>query len=187
MTHFVSAALSRTRTVLLVLGLLLVWGLKAYIDTPKESSPDVKIPIMYVSLVYPGISPQDAARLLLRPVEQQLRSIEGIKEMRSTAFEGGANVILEFYAGFNSDKALNDVREKIDLAKPELPADTKEPQIFELNLSLLPVLVIKLSGDAPLRALYHLARDLRDAIESNVSSVLKAEIVGDREDAVLLR
>ena len=184
MTSLISAALSRTRTVLLILALLLVWGLKAYIDTPKESSPDVKIPIMYVSLIYEGISPQDAARLLLRPVEQQLRSIEGVKKMQSTAFEGGANIVLEFHAGFNSDKALNDVREKVDLAKPNLPTETKEPKIFELNLSLLPILVIKLSGDVPLRSLYRLGRDLQDAIEANVTSVLKAEIVGDRDDAV---
>ncbi|RZI46685.1 efflux RND transporter permease subunit [Candidatus Finniella inopinata] len=184
MTALLLAAFSRTRTVLLILGLFIVWGLVAYINIPKESTPDVKIPMLYVSVSYEGISPQDSARLLLKPIEQQLRSLEGVKQMQATAFEGGASIVLEFHAGFNSDKALSDVREKIDLAKPDLPKDAKEPQIHEINLSLLPVLVVKLSGDVPLRALYHLARDLKDEIESNVSSVLKAEIVGDREDAI---
>ena len=184
MTSFLHLAFTRTRTVLLILSLLIVWGLMAYITIAKESTPDVKIPMLYVSVTYEGISPQDGARLLLRPLEQQLRSLEGVKQMQSTAYEGGASIVIEFHAGFNSDKALSDVREKVDLAKPDLPKDAKEPQIQEINLSLLPILVVKLSGDAPLRALYRLARDLKDEIESNVSSVLKAEIVGDREDAI---
>jgi multidrug efflux pump len=184
MMSFISLAFSRTRTVLLILGLFIIWGIVAYINIPKESSPDIKIPTLYVSLNYEGISAQDAARLLLKPVEQHLRTIEGVKQMNSTAFEGGANIVLEFFAGFNSDKALNDVRDKVDLAKPDLPKDAKEPKIHEINLSLLPILLVKLSGDAPMRTLSHLARDLKDAIESSVPSVLKAEIVGDREDAV---
>ena len=184
MIHFLLLAFTRTRTVLLILALFIVWGLTAYINIPKESTPDVKIPMIYVSVVYEGISPQDGARLLLRPLEQQLRSLEGVKQMQSTSYEGGVSIVLEFYAGFNSDKALRDVRDKVDLAKPNLPKEAKEPQIQEINLSLLPILVVKLSGDVPLRALYRLARDLKDEIESNVSSVLKAEIVGDREDVI---
>ena len=167
MTSFLHLAFTRTRTVLLILSLLIVWGLMAYITIAKESTPDVKIPMLYVSVTYEGISPQDGARLLLRPLEQQLRSLEGVKQMQSTAYEGGASIVIEFHAGFNSDKALSDVREKVDLAKPDLPKDAKEPQIQEINLSLLPILVVKLSGDAPLRALYRLARDLKDEIESN--------------------
>jgi multidrug efflux pump len=164
--------------------LFIVWGLTAYITIPKESTPDVKIPTIYVSVFYEGISPQDSARLLLKPLEQQLRSLEGVKRMQSTAYEGGASIVLEFHAGFDSNKALNDVRDKIDFAKPSLPKDAREPQIQEINSSLFPILVVKLSGDVPLRALYHLVRDLKDEIESNVSSVLKAEIVGDREDVI---
>ena len=184
MTSFLLLAFTRTRTVLLILGIFIIGGLTAYINIPKESTPDVKIPMLYVLVGYQGISPQDGARLLLKPLEQQLRSLEGVKQMQSTAYEGGVSIVLEFHAGFNSDKALSDVREKVDLAKPDLPRNATEPQIHEINLSLLPVLVVKLSGYAPLRALYRLARDLKDEIESNVSSVLKAEIVGDREDAV---
>src|SRR3546814_7981819 len=101
--------------------------------------------------------------------------------MTSTAYLGGANVVMEFDAGFDADKALADVREKVDLAKPELPEDTEEPTVHEINLSLFPVLTVSLAGSAPERTLLRIARDLQDRIES-ISSVLEAEIVGDRDE-----
>ena len=111
---------------------------------PKEAEPDVKIPIIYVQLSQRGISPEDSERLLLRPVETQLKSVGNVKEMRSTAFEGGGFVLLEFEAGFNSKSALADVRAKVDQAKHDLPRDVDEPQVLEVNLSLYPVLVVAL-------------------------------------------
>ena len=95
---------------------------------PKEAEPDVKIPIIYVQLTQRGISPEDSERLLLRPVETQLKSVGNVKEMRSTAYEGGGYVLLEFEAGFDSKSALADVRAKVDQAKRDLPRDADEPQ-----------------------------------------------------------
>src|SRR5690606_12748302 len=106
---------------------------------------------------------------------------EGLKEMRSSAREGSASVVLEFEAGFDADRALQDVREKVDLVKPELPADTDEPTVHEVNVSLFPVLVVTLAGDVPERTLLKLARDLQDDIEG-LPGVLSAEIAGDREE-----
>ena len=102
---------------------LLCAGLVSYVTIPKEAEPDVKIPIIYVQLSQRGISPEDAERLLLRPVETQLKSVGSVKEMRSTAFEGGGFVLLEFEAGFDSKSALADVRAKVDQAKRDLPRD----------------------------------------------------------------
>jgi multidrug efflux pump len=184
MNALIAAALFRTRTVLSLLALLCLWGGIAYYQIPKESTPDVKIPIIYVSLIHEGISPQDAQRLLLRPLEQELHNIEGVKVMRSTAFEGGGYVLLEFSAGFDADRARYDVRDRVDLAKPKLPQDTKEPTINEINLSLFPVLIVKLAGQVPHRTLYQMARDLRDEIEGRLPSVQKAEIKGDQKDVV---
>lgn len=179
----IDAALNRSRTVLATLLLLLIAGTYAYIAIPKESDPDVNIPNIYVSIHHEGISPEDAERLLVRPMEKELRSIEGVKELRATAYEGGANLIMEFDAGFDADTALADVREKVDLAKPELPAESDEPEVHEINLSLFPVLVVTLSGQAPERLLLRLARDLQDEIEA-IPSVLEVEIRGDREELV---
>lgn len=184
MNTFIAKSIEYYRTVLLFLGLFLFMGTISYVTLPKEATPDIKIPTMYVSVIYDGLNPQDGERLLIRPLEKELRNIDGLKEMKSTAFEGGVNVILEFRAGFQSEKARSDVRDGVDRAKPKFPSDTKEPVITEINLSELPVLLVKLTGDAPKRALVQMARALRDEIESRVSSVLKVEVAGDLEDAV---
>jgi multidrug efflux pump len=183
MNSIIDAAFSHSRTVIAVLVLLLISGTVSYITIPKESEPDVAIPIIYVSMTHEGISPEDAERLLVRPMEKELQTIEGVKEMRSTAGEGHASVLLEFDAGFDSDKALQDVREKVDLAKVELPADTDEPSVNEVNVALFPVLVVTLAGSVPERTLLTLARDLKDKIEG-LREVLEADIAGDREEVV---
>ncbi|MBN2752244.1 MAG: efflux RND transporter permease subunit, partial [Rhodospirillaceae bacterium] len=183
MNGLIDIALGRTRTVLLCLFLTLTAGLYAYITIPKESSPDVNIPIMYVLMTHQGISPEDAERMLIRPMERELRTIEGVKEMRATAYEGGANVILEFDAGFDADKAMEDVRAKVDIAKADLPTETDEPSIHEVNVSLFPVLVVTLSGAVPERTLLKIARELKDEIEA-IPAVLEVNIGGNREEQV---
>ena len=183
MNALIDAAISRARLTLAALVLILIMGWIAWQDIPKESNPDVQIPIIYVSLVHEGISPEDAERLLVMPMEQELRAIEGIKEMRSTAREGGGNVLLEFEAGFDADQALADVRAQVDIAKKDLPDDAKEPAVHEINLSLFPVLVVTLAGDVPERTLQRLARDLRDKVEM-IPSVLEARILGQRDELV---
>ena len=150
---------------------------------PKEADPDIAIPIIYVSIGHEGISPEDAERLLIRPMENKLQNIEGVKEMRSTAVEGNASIVLEFDAGFDSDTALTDVREQVDVAKNDLPAETDEPSVNEVNVALFPVLVVTLYGDVAERLMVKTARDLRDQLES-LPGVLEVDIAGDREDLV---
>ena len=116
-------------------------------------------------------------------MEQELKTIAGVDEIRSNAYQGGASIILEFDAGFDPETALSDVRARVDIAKNELPADADEPRVQEINLSLFPILVVTISGPVPERSLIKLARRLKDRIE-NISSVLKAEIAGDREEQV---
>ncbi|MBC2604880.1 efflux RND transporter permease subunit [Pelagicoccus albus] len=179
----IEAILSRKRTVNLALIFILAAGLFAYIDIPKESDPDVTIPTIYVSMYMEGVSPEDAERLLVRPMEQELSSVEGVKEMTSTASQNSASVTLEFNAGFDPDAALADVREKVDLANAELPQAAEEPTVHEINLSQFPVIVITLSGDVPERALTKIAKDLGDEIEG-IGQVLEARVIGDREEVV---
>lgn len=179
----IDAALNRNRVVLLTLVLLLIAGAVTYAGIPKESDPDVPIPYIYVSMSHEGISPEDAERLLARPVEQALRSIEGVKEMTSTATQGHASVTLEFEAGFDNEQALTDVRRKVDEIKAELPEETDEPSVNEINVALFPVLTITLSGPVQERALLRMARTLRDDLEG-VPGVLEVDIKGEREELV---
>ncbi|PMM38864.1 efflux RND transporter permease subunit [Vibrio splendidus] len=184
MYSIIDAALSRARTMLSLLALILVAGAVTYITIPKESSPDITIPIIYVSVGHQGISPTDAERLLVRPIEQELRSIEGVKEMTATAAEGHASVVLEFNVGVDLTKAMADVRDAVDLAKPKLPEDSDEPTVNEVTLaSEQPVLSVVLFGTVPERTIVQIARELGDKLES-YRQILEVDIAGDRDDIV---
>ena len=176
----IDAALNRSRTVLMLFVLIVILGAVAYHEIPKESSPDISIPVAYVSVTLEGISPEDADRLLINPLEQELRNLDGLKELRSTASEGHASLIVEFLTGTDIDQALIDTRNKVDRAKSELPQDAEEPTVSEVNLSTFPVLRINLYGDVDFATLSQAARRLQDDVES-VEGVLEAKIDGDRE------
>lgn len=184
MKTIIEGSLSRKRAVLMMLVFLLVAGLSAYINIPKEADPDIPIPVIYVSVGHEGISPEDPERQLLRPLEQQLRSIEGIKEMKSTASSGHASIVIEFYIDTDIKNALIDVREQVNQAKSKLPQDSDEPVVKQVTLaSENPALTILLSGSAPERAMITLARLMQDKLES-FAEVLEVRIGGDREDMV---
>ena len=178
----IARAMSRSRTVILSLLVVLIGGIVAYITIPKEAEPDIEIPVIYVSIEHDGISPEDSERLLVRPMEQELRSIEGVKEMTASAYEGGANVQLEFDAGIDTKQALQDVREKADLAKAKLPSETDEPTVHEVKMSRFdPMLVLNLAGNVPERALISIAKDLQEKFEA-LGGVLEVNLVGAREE-----
>lgn len=179
----VETAIANARLTISVLLFLMLAGAMAYVSIPKEAEPDIQIPILYVSMHYDGISPEDSERLLLRPMETSLKSITGIKEMTSTAYQGGGNVLIEFQAGADLKKALDDVRNKVDMARPELPDGADEPTVNEVNLSEFPILVITLSGDVPERVLARAGRELRDRLEE-LPPVLNAGLQGVRDDLV---
>ncbi len=183
MYKLIDAAFDRNRTVILLLLFLLAAGFVAYKSIPKESEPDVPIPIIYVSMSHDGISPEDAERLLVRPMEKELQNITGIKEMSSTSSEGHASVLLEFDAGFDGDTAIVDVREAVDTASSKLPADSDEPTVNEINIALFPVLNISLSGPIPERTLVQIARNLKEDLEA-LPGVLEADIAGEREEVL---
>ena len=183
MRRIVDIAVSHARLTIAILVFLLAAGALAYIHIPKESQPDIQIPIIYVQLSERGISPEDSERLLLRPIETQLKTVANIKTMTSAGFEGGGYVLLEFNAGFNADVALQDVRAKVDAAKPNIPTDADEPGVFEVNLSLFPVISVALSGDISERTLTKLATDLQNSIKE-APGVLSADLRGTRDQAV---
>ena len=179
----VETAINNARLTISVLLFLMLAGAMAYVSIPKEAEPDIQIPIIYVSMGYQGISPEDAERLLLRPMESALKSISGIKKMDSTAYQGGGNVVIEFQAGADLAKALEDVRSKVSVARPQLPDGADEPTVNEVNISEFPVLVITLAGDVPERVLAKAGRDLRDRIK-DLPGVLDAALQGVRDDLV---
>ncbi|MFO8151852.1 efflux RND transporter permease subunit [Thioalkalivibrio sp.] len=183
MNLLIRAAIDRSRTMLLLLLLMLTAGSIAYLVIPKEAAPDVEIPIFFVSVPHAGISPEDSERLLVRPLERELQPVAGLDELQAQAGEGFALIQLDFEAGYDNRQAMADVREKVDLIQGQLPPGTEEPEVTEVDLSLFPVLVATLSGSVPERSLVRIARDLRDRLEA-LPGVLEVHIGGDREDVL---
>ena len=181
--NLIDYAISHARVFFGILIFIIAAGSSTYISIPKEAVPDVNIPIIYVSLSQKGISANDSERLLVKPIEDEVKTVEGIKEIRSTAYTGGGNVLLEFDAGFDADKAMDDIREKVDRAKGDLPKEADEPTVNEVNISAFPIILISLSGNLPDRTLQDLAENLQDEIET-IPSVLEAKIGGRRNEQV---
>lgn len=181
MNALIDAAFSRSRVVVIALMMILGVGAIAYISIPKEANPEVPLPIVYVSTTVDGISPTDAERLLLEPMEAEFASIEGLEEMRSESAEGFASVQLEFTAGGDIDEALEKVREAADSVQSDLPDDATELNVVEVNTALFPIITAVLSGPVPERTLNDLAETVQDAVES-LPGVLEVEIGGARDE-----
>ncbi|EHJ91151.1 efflux RND transporter permease subunit [Vreelandella boliviensis] len=181
MRQLIDAALAHTRTTLLLLVSLLLAGIVAWLMIPKEANPDVTIPMIYVSLSLEGVSPEDGERLLIRPMEQELRGIEGLRKFTAQSSEGHGSITLEFDPGFDPDTALTDVRDRVDIARSELPSEADEPRVMEVNVSEFPVLTIGLSGQLDTRERMTIARRLQEEIEG-IADVLEVDIAGERED-----
>ncbi|MCK5748855.1 MAG: efflux RND transporter permease subunit, partial [Oricola sp.] len=142
-----------------------------------------QVGVVYVSLHLQGISPEDAERLLVRPVETRIKNIKGIDTFTSNSYRGGGNVVIQFEPSADMSTALQDVRSKVDDAKQEFPEGTDEPSVNEVNISEFPILVVTLSGDAPERVMTRAAKELRDQIEE-VGGVLEANLQGSRDEMV---
>lgn len=178
-----SFSINNRISVLVLIMLIAVMGITSYLTIPKESFPNITVPNIFVVTIYPGVSPEDMESLITRKLEDELSNISEIKTMTSTSSEGYSNVNLEFDTGINIEDALQKVREKVDLAKPELPDAAEDPVIQEVNFSEFPIMQINLSGDYSLEVLKDIAEDLQDKIES-VPSVLGVDLTGGLEREV---
>jgi multidrug efflux pump len=181
MIRIVDWAVNNTRVVVALLAVAIIAGLFSFVAIPKEAQPDIPIPVIVVQVPYPGISPEDSERLLVKPMETYLRSIEGLKDITARAYQGFAVIILEFDVNFDKEKALEDVRAQVETARAELPTDSKQPIVQEFNTSLFPVITASLYGDVPERTMLKIARDLKDEIKQ-IPSVLDVNIGGERQE-----
>jgi multidrug efflux pump subunit AcrB len=174
-------ALKRQATVLALLVILVIAGVYCYVTLPRESFPDITIPYVFVTTTYEGVTPEDIEELITIPIERKLKGIDNVEEIRSTSAEGISTVAIKFLPKVDIDDAVQKVRDKVDQAKNDLPADlADDPVIQEVNFSDLPVIRVVLSGPLSLRRLQNLAEDLQDRIES-VPGVLEARITGGLE------
>ena len=181
MTGMIDWATDRARMILVFVAMSLAAGILAYTGLPKEGEPDIDIPALFVSVPFPGISAEDSEKLIVKPLENKLRDINGLKTMSSTASEGYGGVALEFEFGWNKSATIADVRDKANQAQAEFPDGADQYSINEINFSRFPILVVSMSGQLPERTMTRVAKNLQDRIES-MTEVLEVGLAGQRDE-----
>ncbi|WP_234571188.1 efflux RND transporter permease subunit [Rhodohalobacter sp. 614A] len=176
-----SLAINNRTTVYLLTVLITLIGVFAYVTLPKESFPEVEIPIFNVVTIYAGASPADIENVITRPIEQELKSIDGIDEISSVSKQATSIITIEFQTSKDKLVAQQEVNDAVEKARVELPAQlTQEPQVNDFNLDDQPILNINLFGNFDLVELKEFADEIQDQIES-LTDVNEAEIVGALE------
>jgi len=156
-------------------------GIFSYVSIPKEKFPDIIIPTIYVSTVYPGSSPKDIENLVTKPLEKQIKSISGVKKLTSNSIQDFSNVIVEFNTNVDVSVAKQKVKDAVDKAKKDLPKDLPaDPNVMEVEFSEMPILFVNIAGDYELSQLKKYADDVQDKIES-LKEITRADMVGAPE------
>lgn len=163
--------------------IIVLAGISAYVSLPRESSPSIEIPYVFISTVYVGVSPEEIEKLVTMEIEKQVKAIPDIKQITSVSRESFSSVTIEFNPNVKIDDALQKVRDKISVAKSNMPIDIEEPVVTEVNFSELPMLYINVAGNYGLAKLKEIADNMSDKIEG-VPGVLSAEVVGGLEREV---
>ncbi|MBF0229672.1 MAG: efflux RND transporter permease subunit [Desulfamplus sp.] len=174
-------AVKNSISVVVLSILITIFGVYSYNSLPRESDPDITIPNVFVSTSYRGVSPSDMETSVTIEIEKKLKGLDGLKKIQSVSSEGLSSINIEFVTGTDIDKALQDVKDKVDEAMGDLPSDLEDdPYVFEVNFSEMPIVVFSLSGTCGLPALKKIADDLEDDIEA-VTGVLGVDVTGGLE------
>jgi multidrug efflux pump len=178
-------ALKNPVSVIVLAVILFVTGLVSFSGMRREAFPEIKIPYIFVTTVYPGANPPEIENLITQKIEDKLDGIDGVKQMTSSSNESYSNIFLEFDPSIKIEDALRRVKDKVDQAKSELPTDAEDPTVQELNFSSIPIVNIALYADYDIERLESLADDLKDRL-AKIPGVLEAKIQGKREKEIAI-
>ena len=181
MTGLVDWAGERARMILAFIALTLIAGTFAYVSLPKEGEPDIEIPALFVSVPFPGISAEDAEKLLVKPMETELSDLDGLKTLSGTAAEGYGGIALEFEFGWDKTKIIADVRDRMGRVQANFPTGADNYSITEINFSEFPILIVNLTGPVPERTLVQYAKRMQDRLEG-LEPILEAQLAGQRDE-----
>ena len=174
-------SVKKSIAVMVMAFILIVFGIYCYLMLPRESSPDITIPNVFVSTRYRGVSPADIETAITIEIEKKLKGLDGLKKLHSVSSEGLSSINIEFVTGTDIDQAVQDVKDKVDQALGDLPSDLEnDPSVFEVNFSEMPIIVFSLSGTCGLPCLKEIADDLKDDIEA-ITGILEVDVTGGLE------
>lgn len=179
-----SFAVDNGTSIFVIMVMIVLFGLGAYRDMPKEQFPEVSLPTVFINTPYFGNSALDIENLVTRPIEKELKAITGIKDVKSTSVQDFSVITAEFETWVGNEEAVRKVKDAVDKAKQDLPKDLNEdPNVFDVNLSELPIMTVNLSGEFTNDELRSFAEYLRDEIEA-IDEISDVEIAGSLEREV---
>ena len=179
------AAIKNRATVAVLTFFIIVAGVYSYATLPREAAPDVPIPFVMVTTAREGVSPEDIESSVTIKIENELSGLKGLKDITSSSAEGMSSILLEFLPNIEIEDAKQYVRDRVDLAKPELPDDAEEPYIKEINVAEFPIMLVSISGNVSPEGLKAVADRLEDTIKL-LPGVLDVDISGDLEREIRL-
>ena len=171
--------------VFVLMGIIVVLGLSSYQGMPRESFPDIEIPYVLVNTVYVGVSSGDIETLVTQPLETELLRLRDTREVRSTSMDNVSVIVVEFDPKVPMDVALQRTRDRVEAARPNLPTEADDPDVVEISLEDMPVLLVNISGEVGIARLQLLAEQLQDRIE-RIPGVLEARIRGGVERIIAI-
>lgn len=176
-------ALKNKTTVYILTFMLIFFGIFSYRQMPRELFPEIVVPYIFIHTVYPGNSPVDIENFITRPIEQELKGMQGVKKISSASYQDVSVIIVEFNTDFSVKQALQDTKDRVDKAESELPDDLeKDPLVIDLDFSEFPILNVNMSGDFSMRNLKKYAELLQDEMESlNEISEVNIRGIDERE------
>lgn len=177
MTRIIDFALAKAKTTMMIALMLVVAGSYARQEIPIAASPNIQLPFISVSVFLDGASPTDTSRLIARPLENRLKTVTGIKSIRSTSSLSFARIFLEFEVGFDMDQALVDIKQSVEEVKYELPREAEDPQISEYSEASFPIMNISIVGSSSIRQKVFYAKELKDQVEA-LEEILGANLSG---------
>ena len=183
MIGIIDFAIKKAKTTLLIAFMVIIAGSYARQEIPIAASPNVQLPFITVSVFLDGASPSDTSRLIARPLENRLKTVTGVKNIRSTSYLSYARIFLEFEVGFDIDQALVDVKQGVEEIKYQLPLEAEDPQIQEYSEASFPVMNISIVGGSSVRQKVFHAKELKDKIEP-IEQILEVRVTGAPEEVL---
>lgn len=181
-----SWAIDNKASIYVLIILITILGINSYINIPKEQFPEIVIPTILVSTPYPGTSPEDIENLVSRPIEKQIKSLQGVKKVSSNSIQDFSSIAVEFNTEVDVAEAKQRVKDAVDKARQDLPTNLPtDPNVMEIDFSEIPILFIQLSGDYDLASLKKYSDKVKDKIES-LKEITRVDIVGALEREIYI-
>lgn len=173
-----SWAIDNRTSIFIITVIITLTGIMSYNALPKEQFPDVVVPTIFVSTIYPGASPTDMEQLVTKPIEKQLKGINGVKKVTSNSVQDFSTVIVEFNTSLDVIQCKQKVKDAVDKAKRDLPNDLPiDPNVTELDISEIPIMSINIAGDFSLDKLKDYAEKAKDRVEE-LREITRVDMVG---------